>query len=63
MLDAGVPLEEVQAYADHNDPATTIGYRDRRNAAERNARLARTGGRLFAGLPPAGEALPVPDGA
>lgn len=63
MLDAGVPLEEVQAYADHNDPATTVGYRERRRAAQRNAALARAGARLFGDLPPAGHALPVPDGA
>lgn len=40
MVDAGVPLAEVQAYADHSDPSTTIGYVERRHADRRNAALA-----------------------
>jgi site-specific recombinase XerD len=40
MVDAGVPLAEVQAYADHADPSTTIGYVERRHADSRNQRLA-----------------------
>lgn len=62
MLDANVPLEEVQAYADHADPATTVGYRERRQAARRNARLAADGARVFSRLPPASPRPPVPDG-
>lgn len=40
MVDAGIPLAEVQAYADHADPSTTIGYVERRNAGRRNEQLA-----------------------
>lgn len=43
MVDAGVPLAEVQAYADHADPSTTIGYVERRHADARNERLAAGG--------------------
>ncbi|MFD7590869.1 tyrosine-type recombinase/integrase [Kitasatospora sp. NPDC059811] len=39
MIDAKEPLAEIQAFADHSDPATTIGYFTRRKAGERNARL------------------------
>ncbi|KAB2350079.1 tyrosine-type recombinase/integrase [Actinomadura rudentiformis] len=35
MLDAGIPLAEVQEFADHANPATTIGYWERRNRAQR----------------------------
>ncbi|MFP3963852.1 tyrosine-type recombinase/integrase [Actinomadura fulvescens] len=35
MLDAGIPLAEVQEFADHANPATTIGYWERRNRAHR----------------------------
>lgn len=37
MLDAGEPLAEVQAFADHDNPATTVGYWNRRQKGERNA--------------------------
>ncbi|WP_432034451.1 tyrosine-type recombinase/integrase [Streptomyces antibioticus] len=40
MHDAGVPLEEIQQYADHADPATTLGYirqRDDEAVKARNA--------------------------
>jgi site-specific recombinase XerD len=62
MLDDRVPLAEVQAYADHDDPATTVGYRERRLAAQRNERLAAGGARLFARLspPPSGPDSPTP---
>jgi site-specific recombinase XerD len=36
MLDDGIPLEEVQAFADHDNPKTTIAYRERRDAEKRN---------------------------
>lgn len=39
MVDEGEPLAEIQAFADHSDPATTIGYFTRRKATERNGRL------------------------
>ncbi|KAB2378149.1 tyrosine-type recombinase/integrase [Actinomadura montaniterrae] len=35
MLDAGVPLAEVQEFADHVDPATTVGYWERRTKHQR----------------------------
>ena len=47
MIDAGEPLAEIQAFADHADPATTIGYFTRRKAAERNARLVDATNDLF----------------
>lgn len=50
MVDAGVPLTEVQAYADHADPSTTVGYVERRNAGQRNERLALGGAELLAGV-------------
>ncbi|MEU5772753.1 tyrosine-type recombinase/integrase [Streptomyces venezuelae] len=37
MLDADEPLAEVQAFADHDNPATTVGYWNRRKKGERNA--------------------------
>ncbi|MEV6679450.1 tyrosine-type recombinase/integrase [Streptomyces erythrochromogenes] len=40
MHDAGVPLEEIQQFADHADPATTLGYirqRDDEGLKARNA--------------------------
>jgi site-specific recombinase XerD len=36
MLDDGVPLAEVQQFADHNNPATTVGYWERRDKDSRN---------------------------
>jgi site-specific recombinase XerD len=50
MIDAGEPLAEIQAFADHADPATTIGYFTRRKAAERNARLVDAAEELFTGV-------------
>jgi site-specific recombinase XerD len=50
MIDAGEPLAEIQAFADHADPATTIGYFTRRKAAERNARLVDATNELFTGV-------------
>ena len=50
MIDAGEPLAEIQAFADHADPATTIGYFTRRKAAERNARLVDATNDLFTDL-------------
>jgi integrase len=47
MIDAGEPLAEIQAFADHADPSTTIGYFTRRKAAERNARLVDAVNDLF----------------
>ena len=47
MIDAGEPLAEIQAFADHADPSTTIGYFTRRKAAERNARLVDATNDLF----------------
>jgi integrase len=50
MIDAGEPLAEIQAFADHADPSTTIGYFTRRQAAERNARLVDAVNDLFTDL-------------
>jgi site-specific recombinase XerD len=50
MLDAGEPLAEVQAFADHDNPKTTVGYWDRRNKGERNAAHADAAEALFAGI-------------
>ena len=50
MIDAGEPLAEIQAFADHADPATTIGYFTRRKASERNARLVDATNDLFSGI-------------
>ncbi|MFJ3094638.1 tyrosine-type recombinase/integrase [Streptomyces hydrogenans] len=47
MLDDGVPLAEVQAFADHDNPATTVGYWNRRNTAQRNAQLVDEGAAIF----------------
>ncbi|MFE9793522.1 site-specific integrase [Streptomyces goshikiensis] len=51
MLDDAVPLAEVQAFADHDNPATTVGYWTRRNTAVRNAELVDAGATIFAGRP------------
>lgn len=37
MLDADEPLAEVQAFADHDNSNTTVGYWNRRKKGERNA--------------------------
>jgi site-specific recombinase XerD len=50
MLDAGVPLAEVQQFADHDNPATTVGYWDRRRKDEDNTRHVEDGAKLLAGV-------------
>ncbi|MFF7023076.1 tyrosine-type recombinase/integrase [Streptomyces klenkii] len=52
MLDAKEPLAEVQAFADHDNPATTVGYWNRRNKGERNAAHVDAGEAVFAGIVP-----------
>jgi site-specific recombinase XerD len=53
LLDDGVDLVEVQAFADHENPATTVGYRERRNKHERNATLSDAGAAVLEGIRPA----------
>lgn len=43
MHDDGVPLEEIQEFAGHDDPATTLSYIRRRGDQERRARHAVAG--------------------
>jgi site-specific recombinase XerD len=50
MLDAGEPLAEVQAFADHDNPATTVGYWNRRKKGERNAAHVDAAEALFTGI-------------
>ncbi|MDX3044089.1 tyrosine-type recombinase/integrase [Streptomyces caniscabiei] len=50
MIDDKEPLAEIQAFADHADPSTTIGYFTRRKAAERNGRLVDDAEALFTGI-------------
>ena len=50
MLDAGVPLAEVQQFADHDNPATTVGYWERRNKDQVNSRHVDDGAELLAGV-------------
>jgi integrase len=50
MLDAGEPLAEVQAFADHDNPATTVGYWNRRKKGERNAAHVDAAEALFSGI-------------
>lgn len=52
MLDDGVPLAEVQAFADHDNPATTVGYWDRRNKGQRNAAHVDAAEAVFADIVP-----------
>lgn len=52
MLDAEVPLAEVQAFADHDNPATTVGYWERRNKGERNIKHVDDGETVFASVVP-----------
>lgn len=47
MIDDKEPLAEIQAFADHSDPVTTIGYFTRRQATERNGRLVDKADELF----------------
>ncbi|MET9517391.1 tyrosine-type recombinase/integrase [Streptomyces sp. NPDC002994] len=50
MLDAHVDLAEVQAFADHDNPATTVGYWNRRKKGERNAAHVDAAEALFVGI-------------
>lgn len=50
MLDAGEPLAEVQAFADHDSPVTTVGYWNRRRKGERNAAHVDAAEALFVGI-------------
>ncbi|MDX3520666.1 tyrosine-type recombinase/integrase [Streptomyces scabiei] len=50
MLDSGEPLAEVQAFADHDNPVTTVGYWNRRNKGQRNAAHVDATEVLFAGI-------------
>lgn len=50
MLDAKVPLAEVQQFADHDNPATTVGYWERRNKNETNAQHVEDGAKVLAGV-------------
>ncbi|MFE7531108.1 tyrosine-type recombinase/integrase [Kitasatospora sp. NPDC057542] len=59
LLDDGVDLVEVQAFADHDNPATTVGYRERRQIHARNAALVDAGSALFEGLRPTPPDAPV----
>ncbi|TYB42060.1 tyrosine-type recombinase/integrase [Actinomadura chibensis] len=51
MLDDGVPLAEVQEFADHVNPATTIGYWERRLRGQRAAAHADRAAAVFDDLP------------
>lgn len=50
MLDAGVPLAEVQQFADHDNPATTVGYWERRGKDAANKKHVDAGAELLAGV-------------
>lgn len=50
MLDDEVPLAEVQQFADHDNPATTVGYWERRNKDQRNTKHVDDGAALLDGL-------------
>ncbi|MEU8839912.1 tyrosine-type recombinase/integrase [Streptomyces roseus] len=52
MLDDKVPLAEVQAFADHDNPATTVGYWNRRNKGQRNAAHVDAAEAVFADVVP-----------
>lgn len=47
MHDAGEKLEDIQTYADHADPATTLGYIKRRDEDKKRASQAAAGADLF----------------
>ncbi|MGW2582566.1 tyrosine-type recombinase/integrase [Streptomyces virginiae] len=47
MHDQGVPLEEIQQYADHADPATTLGYIRQRDDEAVKARNAQASVNLY----------------
>ncbi|MFI2373190.1 tyrosine-type recombinase/integrase [Streptomyces sp. NPDC018833] len=50
MHDAGEKLEDIQAFADHEDPATTLAYIQRRDDVRRKARQAADGVDHFSAL-------------
>lgn len=50
MLDAKVPLAEVQQFADHDNPATTVGYWERRNKDQVNSQHVEDGAEVLAGV-------------
>jgi integrase len=50
MIDDGEPLAEVQAFVDHADPSTTVGYVVRRKATERNGRFVDEADQMFTGI-------------
>lgn len=50
MYQAGEALAEIQAFADHEDPSTTLRYIERAKADETNAQLVRKGEDVFADL-------------
>ncbi|MER7154974.1 tyrosine-type recombinase/integrase [Streptomyces lydicus] len=52
MLDAHVDLAEVQAFADHDNPATTVGYWNRRNKGQRNMAHVDAAEAVFADVAP-----------
>lgn len=52
MLDAHVDLAEVQAFADHDNPATTVGYWNRRNKGQRNMAHVDAAEAVFAEITP-----------
>ncbi|GAA4960862.1 hypothetical protein GCM10023205_25300 [Yinghuangia aomiensis] len=52
MLDAQVPLAEVQQFADHDNPATTVGYWERRRKDRRNVAFVDDGETVFTGITP-----------
>jgi site-specific recombinase XerD len=49
MLDDQVPLAEVQEFADHDNPATTVGYWNRRKKGKRTLRHVDAGEAVFTG--------------
>jgi hypothetical protein len=48
MHDEGVPVEEIQTFADHENVATTLGYIRRRDEHLRRARHAAAGANVIA---------------
>lgn len=52
MLDAKVPLAEVQQFADHGNPATGVGYWERRRKDRQNVAFVDDGETVFTGITP-----------
>jgi site-specific recombinase XerD len=50
LLDAQVPLAEVQEFADHDNPATTVAYWSRRKKGERTLKFVDDGEGVFADI-------------